>query len=254
MRLADGARRRDGAGRVPAEAGALPPGLAGARRATRARSASCAARRAVAPSSTGSTRAGGRLVEMRRFDGPREVLAFGNGALAVRGPCAAERAGGRAPRATGASASCRPAARGARCTSAATTSTARASSCCTTAASRSCARRATAGPLHGAPHRRPTASDSTHLPVAWPDASSARRGARAAPRALDGRLRGAARPGVARRLGRRGRLGARRRDRASTARRRSGATCAPRATCSCRAGGASGGRRRAAGSRRSTAG
>jgi hypothetical protein len=30
-----------------------------------------------------------RLVELRRFDSPRQVLAFGNGALAVRGPCAA---------------------------------------------------------------------------------------------------------------------------------------------------------------------
>ena len=29
----------------------------------------------------------GRLVELRHFDGPRSVLAFGNGALAVRGPC-----------------------------------------------------------------------------------------------------------------------------------------------------------------------
>ncbi len=29
-----------------------------------------------------------RLLESRRFDGPREVLAFGNGALAARGPCA----------------------------------------------------------------------------------------------------------------------------------------------------------------------
>jgi hypothetical protein len=29
-----------------------------------------------------------RLVELRRFDAPREVLASGNGALAVRGPCA----------------------------------------------------------------------------------------------------------------------------------------------------------------------
>jgi hypothetical protein len=32
--------------------------------------------------------ADGRLAEARRFDGPREVLAFGNGALAVRGGCA----------------------------------------------------------------------------------------------------------------------------------------------------------------------
>jgi hypothetical protein len=32
--------------------------------------------------------ADGRLAEARRFDGPREVLAFGNGALAVRGVCA----------------------------------------------------------------------------------------------------------------------------------------------------------------------
>jgi hypothetical protein len=31
---------------------------------------------------------GSRLVELRRFDAPREVLASGNGALAVRGPCA----------------------------------------------------------------------------------------------------------------------------------------------------------------------
>jgi hypothetical protein len=30
---------------------------------------------------------GSRMVELARFDGPREVLAFGNGALAVRGPC-----------------------------------------------------------------------------------------------------------------------------------------------------------------------
>jgi hypothetical protein len=32
--------------------------------------------------------ADGRLAEVRRFDGPREVLAFGNGALAARGGCA----------------------------------------------------------------------------------------------------------------------------------------------------------------------
>jgi hypothetical protein len=32
----------------------------------------------------------GRLVEARRFDGPREVLGFTNGALAARGPCAAD--------------------------------------------------------------------------------------------------------------------------------------------------------------------
>jgi len=30
----------------------------------------------------------GQLVELRRFPNPREVLAFGNGALAARGPCA----------------------------------------------------------------------------------------------------------------------------------------------------------------------
>ncbi len=30
-----------------------------------------------------------RLMELKRFDVPREALAFGNGALAVRGPCAA---------------------------------------------------------------------------------------------------------------------------------------------------------------------
>jgi hypothetical protein len=30
----------------------------------------------------------GRLIELRRFDDPREVLGFGNGALAVRGVCA----------------------------------------------------------------------------------------------------------------------------------------------------------------------
>jgi hypothetical protein len=35
----------------------------------------------------------GRLVEMRRFDDAREVLGFGNGALAARGPCAAEASG-----------------------------------------------------------------------------------------------------------------------------------------------------------------
>ncbi len=34
-----------------------------------------------------------RLVELRRFDGPREVVASGNGALAVRGPCAPESPG-----------------------------------------------------------------------------------------------------------------------------------------------------------------
>lgn len=34
--------------------------------------------------------AAGRLEELRRFDGPREVVASGLGALAVRGPCAAE--------------------------------------------------------------------------------------------------------------------------------------------------------------------
>jgi hypothetical protein len=33
--------------------------------------------------------AGSRLVELRRFDAPREVLSSGSGALAVRGPCAA---------------------------------------------------------------------------------------------------------------------------------------------------------------------
>ncbi|HEY3816512.1 MAG TPA: hypothetical protein VGL81_05040 [Polyangiaceae bacterium] len=32
--------------------------------------------------------ASGRLVELRRFDDAREVLGFGNGALAARGPCA----------------------------------------------------------------------------------------------------------------------------------------------------------------------
>jgi hypothetical protein len=32
--------------------------------------------------------AAARVVEMRRFEGPREVLAFGNGALAARGGCA----------------------------------------------------------------------------------------------------------------------------------------------------------------------
>jgi hypothetical protein len=32
----------------------------------------------------------GRLVELRRFDVPRQVLGFGNGALAVRGACAAD--------------------------------------------------------------------------------------------------------------------------------------------------------------------
>jgi hypothetical protein len=31
-----------------------------------------------------------RLIELRRFDEPREVLAFGNGALAARGPCSAD--------------------------------------------------------------------------------------------------------------------------------------------------------------------
>ena len=39
----------------------------------------------------------GRMVELRRFDGPREVLAFGNGALAVRGPCSEEPASDAAP-------------------------------------------------------------------------------------------------------------------------------------------------------------
>ncbi len=34
--------------------------------------------------------AGARLSELRRFDLPREVLASGNGGLAVRGPCAAD--------------------------------------------------------------------------------------------------------------------------------------------------------------------
>jgi len=34
-----------------------------------------------------------RLVELRRFETPREVLGFGNGALAVRGPCAADATG-----------------------------------------------------------------------------------------------------------------------------------------------------------------
>ena len=34
--------------------------------------------------------ASGRLVELRRFDNAREVLGFGNGALAARGPCAAD--------------------------------------------------------------------------------------------------------------------------------------------------------------------
>ncbi len=34
----------------------------------------------------------GRLEELRRFDGPREVLASGMGALAVRGPCAPDAA------------------------------------------------------------------------------------------------------------------------------------------------------------------
>lgn len=34
-----------------------------------------------------------RLVELRRFDTPREVLASGNGALVVRGPCAGETPG-----------------------------------------------------------------------------------------------------------------------------------------------------------------
>lgn len=36
--------------------------------------------------------AGARLVELRRFDSPREVLASGNGALAARGPCAPDAA------------------------------------------------------------------------------------------------------------------------------------------------------------------
>jgi hypothetical protein len=31
-----------------------------------------------------------RVIELRRFDTPREVLAFGNGALAARGPCSTE--------------------------------------------------------------------------------------------------------------------------------------------------------------------
>jgi hypothetical protein len=35
----------------------------------------------------------GRLVELRRFENPREVLGFGNGALAVRGSCVAGAAG-----------------------------------------------------------------------------------------------------------------------------------------------------------------
>jgi hypothetical protein len=39
----------------------------------------------------------GRLVELRRFDAPREVLAFGNGALAVRGPCADDAAASALP-------------------------------------------------------------------------------------------------------------------------------------------------------------
>ncbi len=38
--------------------------------------------------------AGARLDELRRFDAPREVLASGNGGLAVRGPCAADAASG----------------------------------------------------------------------------------------------------------------------------------------------------------------
>ncbi|MDP9000156.1 MAG: hypothetical protein M3O46_08600, partial [Myxococcota bacterium] len=33
---------------------------------------------------------GARLAELRRFENPREVLGFGNGALAVRGPCASD--------------------------------------------------------------------------------------------------------------------------------------------------------------------
>jgi hypothetical protein len=38
----------------------------------------------------------GRLVEMRRFDDAREVLGFGNGALAARGACAESASGGEA--------------------------------------------------------------------------------------------------------------------------------------------------------------
>jgi hypothetical protein len=38
--------------------------------------------------------AGARLVELRQFDAPREVLASGNGALAVRGPCAQDASAG----------------------------------------------------------------------------------------------------------------------------------------------------------------
>jgi hypothetical protein len=34
-----------------------------------------------------------RLVELKRFDNPRELLGFGNGALAARGPCAADGTG-----------------------------------------------------------------------------------------------------------------------------------------------------------------
>jgi hypothetical protein len=34
-----------------------------------------------------------RLVEIQRFENPRQVLGFGNGALAVRGPCAADLGG-----------------------------------------------------------------------------------------------------------------------------------------------------------------
>jgi hypothetical protein len=41
--------------------------------------------------------AAGHLEELRRFDGPREVLASGLGALAVRGPCAPDAAPDMAP-------------------------------------------------------------------------------------------------------------------------------------------------------------
>jgi hypothetical protein len=37
---------------------------------------------------------GARMIELRRFDVPREVLSFGNGALAARGPCARDAAEG----------------------------------------------------------------------------------------------------------------------------------------------------------------
>ena len=105
--------RRDRRRRLPAAPRALPPARARAREATRAPSASCAASRAAARSSTGATRKSGRLVELRRFDDPREVLASGNGALAVRGPvrgrrAARRRAGLRRP---GVLPACRPAAR-----------------------------------------------------------------------------------------------------------------------------------------------